>query len=104
MTYSNDIFTDYIENAKDSPYLKVHMANQESYEDCFSRLLLTDKKSKILEIGCGAGQLLYYFKSNGYTNIEGVDIGEHQIRLVKDMGIDACVIFSISTPSILRIS
>jgi SAM-dependent methyltransferase len=38
---------------------------------------------------------LYYLKSKGYANIEGVDIGDLQIGFLKKMGIDGTTITSI---------
>jgi len=92
--YQKEIFGNYFETT-DSEYLRVHRGNQESYEDNFADLLPADKTAKILEIGCGAGQLLWYLKSKGYENILGVDVGQTQIDLVKRLGIDGRVISSI---------
>jgi 2-polyprenyl-3-methyl-5-hydroxy-6-metoxy-1,4-benzoquinol methylase len=96
MSYSEDIFKNYFGKDDNPDYLKVHKANQESYEDNFSDLLPRDSQAHILEIGCGAGQLLYYLKAKGYANIEGVDIGNDQIEMVKKMGIQAVAIASIA--------
>lgn len=95
MSYDIDIFKNYFEENSDSDYLKVHRANQESYEDIFRDLLPLDKSAKVLEIGCGAGQLLYYLKTIGYTNIQGIDMGKEQTNFLKKMGIEGHLIASI---------
>lgn len=95
MSHSNEFFKDYFGD-KDSNYLRVHRGNQESYDDNLSDLLPVDKDARILEIGCGAGQFLYYLKSRGYRYLQGVDIGEAQVGFLKKMGIEGCVISSIS--------
>jgi len=95
MAYTTEIFKDYLGHDTDSAYLKVHKANQESYEDNFSDLLPKSTQAKILEIGCGAGQLLFYLKQKGYRNIEGIDIGDEQAEMVRKMGISAVSINSI---------
>ena len=95
MSYNTDIFKNYFTESDDPRYLEVHKANQESYEDNFADLLPPDRNARILEVGCGAGQFLYYLKGKGYSNIEGVDIGELQVDLLKKMGIDGKVISSI---------
>ena len=40
------------------------------YYDC----LPSDKKVKILDIGCGDGKFLYFLIQNGYTEIEGLEL------------------------------
>ncbi|MCM8761088.1 MAG: class I SAM-dependent methyltransferase [Candidatus Omnitrophica bacterium] len=92
--YKKAIFSNYIDS-KDSDYTKVHRSNQESYSDNFRDLLPSDKHANILEIGSGAGQFLFYLKDKGYSNIEGIDIGEEQIRFLNKLGIKGSVISSI---------
>jgi len=53
------------------------------YKKRFKGILPIDKKSKILDIGCGEGFFLYYIKSIGYNNIIGVDISSEQVAIAK---------------------
>ncbi len=46
-----------------------------------------NKNSKILEIGCGHGTLIYFAKMMGYENIEGIDSSAQQVTLAKSLGI-----------------
>jgi 2-polyprenyl-3-methyl-5-hydroxy-6-metoxy-1,4-benzoquinol methylase len=50
-------------------------------------LLPTDKKAKILDIGCGYGEWLMLMKENNYTETEGVDISREQIETAHTLGI-----------------
>src|SRR5207249_4562534 len=43
--------------------------------------------SKILELGCGHGALLYFLKHNGFTCVDGVDISREQVRLAESLGL-----------------
>jgi len=43
------------------------------------------KGSAILDVACGGGKLLYFFKSRGYTNLNGVDISAEQVALSKQV-------------------
>ncbi len=43
------------------------------------------KTAKIVDLACGGGKLLYFFKRMGYTNIAGVDISPEQVRLAKQV-------------------
>lgn len=40
-----------------------------------------DRGARILEIACGQGWLLHFFKQRGYTHLTGVDISEEQVQL-----------------------
>jgi len=44
-----------------------------------------DNKAKILDLACGDGKLLYFFKRLGYTNITGVDISPEQVKLARQV-------------------
>jgi 2-polyprenyl-3-methyl-5-hydroxy-6-metoxy-1,4-benzoquinol methylase len=95
MSCREEIYSTYLDDNDGLGYLKVSRGNQESYADNYRDLLPADTGARILEIGCGAGQLLYYIRSEGYKNIEGVDIGSSQIGILEDMGIKGSVIQSI---------
>ena len=45
-----------------------------------------NKKAKILDMGCGFGRFLKYLKDSGYTNVQGVEIGEEQNQFLKSKG------------------
>jgi len=53
------------------------------YEYWYSRFLPIDKKSKILDIGCGMGHFLYFLKKMKYENHLGIDISPEQVAFVK---------------------
>lgn len=44
-----------------------------------------DKSAKIVDLACGGGKLLYFFKRMGYTNITGVDISPEQVKLARQV-------------------
>ena len=43
------------------------------------------KDAAILEVGCGGGRLLYFLKSKGYNNLQGVDISPQQVALARQV-------------------
>lgn len=47
--------------------------------------LPTRKDAAIVELGCGSGKLLYFFKQLGYKNLKGVDISPDQVALAKQV-------------------
>jgi len=48
-----------------------------------------DPASKILDLGCGAGQFLWYLREAGYSNNSGVDLDAQQVALGQRLGL-AC--------------
>ena len=53
------------------------------YECDYGKLLPSNKTAKILDIGCGAGHLLYYLDKKGYKNYKGIDVSPEQVEFVK---------------------
>jgi 2-polyprenyl-3-methyl-5-hydroxy-6-metoxy-1,4-benzoquinol methylase len=47
--------------------------------------LPVDKQSRIAELACGHGTFLWWLKSRGYSNIEGIDSSPEQIHLAKQV-------------------
>ena len=45
--------------------------------------LPTRKDARILDLGCGCGEMLEYFRRTGYEHIRGVDLSEEQVELAK---------------------
>jgi 2-polyprenyl-3-methyl-5-hydroxy-6-metoxy-1,4-benzoquinol methylase len=43
------------------------------------------KDASILEVGCGWGRLLYFLKTRGYVNLQGVDISPEQVKLARQV-------------------
>ncbi|MEO0093543.1 MAG: class I SAM-dependent methyltransferase, partial [candidate division WOR-3 bacterium] len=59
------------------------------YEYKYLLLLIDlDKKSKILELGCGPGYFLEFLKNCGLTQLEGIDISEEQIAIAKQRNLN----------------
>ena len=42
-----------------------------------------DKAARILDVGCGAGEVIEFFLQNGYKNVWGVDVSETEIHLAQ---------------------
>lgn len=47
-----------------------------------------DRASRILDIGCGHGALLYYLRRAGYAYVRGVDGSREQVDLAHRLGVD----------------
>ncbi|HVT96424.1 MAG TPA: class I SAM-dependent methyltransferase [Acidobacteriaceae bacterium] len=46
-----------------------------------------NRKSRILDIGCGHGALLYVLRQEGYSDLHGADGSEEQVELARRLGI-----------------
>lgn len=46
-------------------------------------------ESKILELGCGPGNMLRFLTRCGYTQVKGIDLSEEQIEIARRYGNDA---------------
>jgi 2-polyprenyl-3-methyl-5-hydroxy-6-metoxy-1,4-benzoquinol methylase len=56
-----------------------------AYDSYLKGWLPEQKDAAILEVACGGGRLLHFFKKRGYTNLIGVDISPEQIQLAKQV-------------------
>ena len=45
----------------------------------------------VLDLGCGAGQMLQFLKDNGFAAAAGIDVSAEQVRLATDRGLNATV-------------
>lgn len=48
-----------------------------------SKYLPSNKQAAILDIGSGMGHFLFFLKTKGYTNFEGIEIGPEQVEFIK---------------------
>lgn len=80
--YRNICATDYLNN-KLPVYLK--------------KALPVSKNSKILDIGCGFGQMLISLREEGYTNISGIDISPEAIEYCSSHSLNVELISDLSS-------
>ena len=52
----------------------------EDYELNVAPFLPLDRSVNMIDVGCGWGQFLWWLKSKGYTNVQGIDLGGGQIQ------------------------
>lgn len=56
-----------------------------AYDAYLKGWLPEQKDAAILDVACGGGKLLHFFKSKGYKNLFGVDISPEQIALASQV-------------------
>lgn len=54
------------------------------YSSFYKNFLPQNRNAKILDIGCGTGQFLYFLEKRGYANYYGIDISKQQIQFCKE--------------------
>ena len=86
--YRQRIYSKYASCFQDSKQtFDVTAANKwgTAYDSYLKGWLPSQKNANILEIACGSGRLLHFFKARKYTNITGVDISPEQILLAQQV-------------------
>jgi SAM-dependent methyltransferase len=53
----------------------------------FRGQLPSDKKAKILDLGCGSGLLVEFLLADRYTNVIGIDVSEDQVAHARTKGL-----------------
>lgn len=59
--------------------------SHKAYATFLKEWLPDDKNARILDIGCGGGGLLSFFKTCGYKNLQGVDRSPQQVALARQV-------------------
>ena len=64
-----------------------HASNR--YYCVLSKYLPDEKDAPMLDIACGYGNFLYFFKQNGFSNFKGIDFDSEQVELAQGLGLNA---------------
>lgn len=76
----------YVMRQEAAVFNRQEAANWGKAYDTFLRgWLPQNKNAKILDIGCGGGKLLYFFKTRGYENLQGVDRSLQQVAIARQV-------------------
>lgn len=62
-------------------------ARKPGWDRNFGRFLSGRKDNRIVDVGCGAGALVWWLQSRGYANAEGIDISVEQVRIAGELGV-----------------
>jgi SAM-dependent methyltransferase len=50
-------------------------------------LLPIERRARILDLGCGYGEFLYFLQCHGYRNASGVDLSDWQLEIGRSLGV-----------------
>src|SRR5437016_493267 len=91
-TYKKKIYENYISNHNKNLYGENSLSKITAYfpalNHYYGRHLPTDKNARILDIGCGDGNSVYWLQQSGYKNAGGIDLSAEQIEKGRSMGIE----------------
>jgi len=86
--YRTRIYEEYASHMQDAPSVfdqAEAVRWGRAYDSFFRGWLPENKDAAIFEVACGGGKLLYFFKSRGYNNLQGVDISPEQVALARQV-------------------
>jgi len=79
----NDLYHRHTSTALINKEIRYKQFTKAYFKQCIAPLVPSDKKARILEIGCGYGRYIRELNDLGYINVEGVDINSEQISYAK---------------------
>jgi 2-polyprenyl-3-methyl-5-hydroxy-6-metoxy-1,4-benzoquinol methylase len=57
------------------------------YDANWLRLIPSDHRALILDVGCGTGSLVWWLQRRGYSAAEGIDVSPEQIEIATRLGV-----------------
>jgi 2-polyprenyl-3-methyl-5-hydroxy-6-metoxy-1,4-benzoquinol methylase len=93
-SYYESYFKDFANDLTPEQF-DIHASRYAHNCDRFLRDLPRD--SRILDVGCGVGQFLYYCQKAGFRNLEGIDMNEGQLQCARQMLPDAHLQLAMTT-------
>ncbi len=89
--YREQFYKDYFNSQSGRTFYLDMEAKMKSEKHLLAKeilpLLPSNKDANILDIGCGFGSFIYMLKSNGYTNIKGIDLSPGQVKVAHELGL-----------------
>jgi SAM-dependent methyltransferase len=65
------------------------------YDYYFRKWLPEDREVAIVDLACGSGKLLFFFKQRDYKNLQGVDISPEQVKLAQQICQDVSAVSAL---------
>ena len=90
-----ELFDSYVENAFGE--FKQAEFKFEQFAFNYKKFFPKDKNARLLDIGVGRGEMLSFFKNQGYVNYLGIDISSSCVDFCKSLGLNVELVDNISS-------
>jgi len=91
MNYKEELYKKYVSThilpRKGSLTLAQLQERANAYQKQFGKFLPTEKNTKIIDLGCGNGSIVWWLQQKGFTNSYGIDISADYIKMGQSLGI-----------------
>jgi 2-polyprenyl-3-methyl-5-hydroxy-6-metoxy-1,4-benzoquinol methylase len=91
MDYKDRLYKNYltthIVQRKGIPTTEEYKSRSVTYQEQFGKFLPQDKKARIIDLGCGAGSIVWWLQQTGFVNTSGIDISAEQTKVAQSFGI-----------------
>lgn len=91
MDYRKELYSNYVSSLASYLYRGSNLENFKKqfsvWRKYYNKFLPKAKEIRILDLGCGAGEFLFYLQELGYKDSFGIDVSHEQIELAKKLGI-----------------
>jgi 2-polyprenyl-3-methyl-5-hydroxy-6-metoxy-1,4-benzoquinol methylase len=87
LDHKRNLYKNYPRPDLDWMVVSVEMQRRisKSFEYRLGKWLPDDKKAKILDVGCGGGELIHFLQQCGYSNVYGIDISASQVEVARQL-------------------
>jgi 2-polyprenyl-3-methyl-5-hydroxy-6-metoxy-1,4-benzoquinol methylase len=79
--------TTHLAPRKGAVTIEVLETQAHRWDTCFAQFLPKDKAARIVDLGCGAGSMVWWLHKRGYSAAEGVDLSAEQVAVAKALGV-----------------
>jgi len=91
MNYQDKFFSKYVSThfgqIHGGSYLENIKKQLPAWENYITKFLPKEKNVKIIDLGCGNGEFLYWLQKSDYKNAEGIDISGEQVEAAEKNGV-----------------
>lgn len=86
--YQSYVSSGHVTDAEPGKSTEQHFRGRRAHlQSIIRRHFPSSRASRILDIGCGHGALLYFLQKAGYQDVSGIDGSREQVELARQLGV-----------------